>query len=157
MNELLGFIKEGRLKSLYLGNKFDRLDGEWISSIEQYENGVPKFYKGIYQQYVVDIGVDAEQKISYVVIHMEKQHQSVYIDLQENKIDLKSISLDKFIQLLNQLSVDWYFKYVFEKIVILSSVKNNVEFVFSFYPDQLDGALSIIQVSSLRHKNEAKP
>jgi hypothetical protein len=142
-NKLTNFILTGGVEKLLIGQPVDMSQGEWISSFEQHSNGIPKLYKCTLDELVINVGVTNENKSEYFVVRMDDLNPNLRIGNLANTIS--SMTIDELLVFFNEAKVEWKFKSVFEKVVILLVEKSNVELVFSYYPDEGIG-LQIIQI-----------
>lgn len=53
---------------------------------------------------------------------------------------VSSMTIDELLIFFNEAKIEWGFKTIFEKIIILFVEETNVEITFSYYPDE--GVLS---------------
>jgi hypothetical protein len=142
-NKLTNFIFTGSVENLCIGQLVDTSRGEWISSFEQHHNGIPKLYKCTLDELVFNIGVTNENKIEYIVVRMNDLDPSLRIGNLANTID--SMTMDELLIFFNEAKIEWKFKSIFEKVIILLVEGSNIEIVFSYYPDEGIG-LQIIQI-----------
>jgi hypothetical protein len=148
MNSVLGdFILTGSIKGLVIGQPIDLSKGEWIGSLDVYENGKPKFYKFKSDGTTVDVGVTDDDKATYLVVHLDDQEEDEMLRIGDCSVSAKNITLDELIAFFETAHIAWRFKTIgFEKIIILEAEETKVEFIYSFYPGER--GLNTIQISS---------
>jgi hypothetical protein len=55
------------------------------------------------------------------------------------------MTMDELLIFFNEAKIEWRFKTIFEKVVILFVEETNIEIIFSYYPDEGIG-LQTIQI-----------
>ena len=145
-NKLTNFILTGRVENLFVGQSVDKSKGEWIDSVEQHANGIPKLHKCFLDELVMNIGVTSENKIEYIVIHIGDLEQSNEVRIGNLSNSVNSVTIDELIAFLNTANINWRFKSVWEKVIILLIEESNVEIIFSYYAEEGVG-LQIVQVN----------
>lgn len=144
-NRLLAeFIKTGKLAHLQIGMHWDE-GADWLVSTNTHKNGQPSLYKGEVEGIVVNINVTPDKKIETFTIHMEKQKGRHIIRQSGKKLDLRKITVDQMASFLNKYEINWKFKVAMEKIVFFEMPELGVELLFSYFPEEKNHGLIMIQ------------
>jgi hypothetical protein len=141
-DKLTSFILTGGIEKMFIGQVIYTSQGNWIKSIEHHPNGIPTLYKCTLDELVINIGATSENKIEYIVVHMDDLDPDLHIGSLGNTI--RNMTMDELLVFFNEAKIEWSFKNVFEKVITLLVEKSNVEIIFSYYHDEGIG-LQIIQ------------
>lgn len=148
--ELADFIFSGSIYGLNICSLINKTKGSWISSIETHPNGEPVFYKWKIEGLFINIGIDEYDKVEYLSIHTKDLPQDLCITFNDFAFKLVTSNIDELLIFLNLSNIEWKFKKVFEKIITVTIERSNVEFVFSYFPDDYNidnRKLAVIQKS----------
>lgn len=136
--ELADFILSGSIYGLNIGSSVDKTKGSWMSSIETHSNGFPVFYKWLIEGLSINVGTDEHSKIEYLTIHSKDLPQDLCITINDLAFKLVTSNIDELLMFLNLSNIEWKFKKTFEKILTIGIERSDVEFVFSYFPDDYD-------------------
>lgn len=144
------FILKGTLYGVDLGDNINELK---VCSITPSAilniNGEPELYLVEIDGYKANVGVDSEQRISYIVLHFKDQQRvPLNVAIGGNYINLQSVTIQELTAWLNRQDLDWSFCHYWQKVVKLKLEQSQVEFSFDYnlYED-VDSGLVSVQVS----------
>jgi hypothetical protein len=144
------FILKGTLSGVGLGDNIDVLKVYTITpSAILNINGEPELYLVEIDGYKANVGVDSEQRISYIVLHFKDQQRvPLNVAIGGNYINLQSVTIQELTAWLNRQDLDWSFCHYWQKVVKLKLEQSQVEFSFDYnlYED-VDSGLVSVQVS----------
>jgi hypothetical protein len=144
-NKLTNFILTGTIENPSVGQLVNKSRGKWISSVDEYANGIPKLCQCSLDELVINVGVTEENKIEYMVVHMKDLEANSNLRIGNWGNPVSCMTMDELLVFFNEARSEWRFKTIFEKIVILFVEETNVEIIFSYYPDEGIG-LQTIQI-----------
>jgi hypothetical protein len=144
-NKLTNFILTGSIENLSIGQSVDISRGKWISSVEEYANGIPKLCQCSLDELVINVGITEENKIEYMVVHMKDLDANARLHIGNLSNPVSIMTMDELLIFFNEAKIEWRFKTIFEKVVILFVEETNIEIIFSYYPDEGIG-LQTIQI-----------
>lgn len=142
---LVNFVESGVIEGLRIGGIISSSDKKkWVSSSDVYSSGKSRFYQYSVNRLTINIGATEDDRIEYIVLHIDKQVGVHSLILNGDALEWKALTLDKLIEYLDSNELSWRFSSILERIVTISLDHNHIEFVFSFFPGEI--GLQIIQV-----------
>lgn len=142
---LVTFVKSGVIEGLILGDALPSNRKKWLSSVDAHPNGKSRLYQCTINKLTMSIGATEDDRVAYIVVHLNKQDSVHSLILNGEILEWRKLTLDQLIRYLVENELSWRFSTTWERVVTLSLDHNHIEFVFSFFPDEV--GLQMIQVA----------
>jgi len=139
------FVKSGIIEGLSVGGLLPSNRKKWLSSTDTHPNGKSRLYQCTMNKLTMNIGATEDDRITYIVIHIDKQDGVNSLILGGEILEWRGLTLDQLVGFLEENDLSWKFSAIWERVVILSLDDSPIEFVFSFFPGEI--ALQIIQAA----------
>jgi len=140
---IAAFVKSGIIEGLSVGAPLPSKRKNCLSSTDMHPNGKSRLYQCTKKKLTMNIGASEDDRITYIVIHIDKQDGANSLTLSGEILEWRELTLDQLIRFLEENDLSWKFSSIWERVVILSLEASPIEFVFSFFPVEV--GLQIIQ------------